>query len=44
MLAHDHELAPDVDKLTMDSPAPVEADSEGKYPVPKPGIVTKREY
>jgi predicted dehydrogenase len=44
MLAHDHELAPDADKLTMDSPAPVEADSEGKYPVPKPGIVTKQEY
>jgi hypothetical protein len=44
MLNHDHELAPDVDKFTMDSPAPVQAGSDGKYPVPKPGIVTKREF
>jgi predicted dehydrogenase len=44
MLEHDHELAPDVDKLTMDSPAPLQADSDGKYPVPMPGIKKKREY
>lgn len=44
MLSHDHEFAPDVDKLTMDSPAPIQADSSGKYPVPEPGIKTKREY
>ncbi len=40
----DHELAPNVDKLTMDSPAPLLADAHGKYPVPQPGIVTTREY
>ncbi len=40
----DHEFAPDVDKLTMDSPAPLLADANGKYPVPRPGIVTDREY
>ena len=40
----DHEFAPDVDKLTMDSPAPLLADAHGKYPVPQPGIVTTREY
>ena len=40
----DHELAPDLDKLTMDSPAPLLADANGRYPVPQPGIVTKREY
>ncbi len=44
MLNCEHEFAPDVDKLTMDSPAPLLADASGKYPVPQPGIVTKREY
>lgn len=38
------EFAPDVDKLTMDGPAPVAADAEGKYPVPNPGEDKKREY
>jgi len=33
-----------VDKLTMDSPAPLIADASGRYPVPQPGIVTNREY
>ena len=39
-----HEFAPNVDKLTMDSPAPLQAGSDGKYPVPMPGINKKREY
>jgi predicted dehydrogenase len=39
-----HEFAPDLDKLTMDSPAPLRAGPDGKYPVPKPGIITQREY
>ena len=39
-----HEFAPDVDKLTMDGPAPVVADADGRYPVPMPGLVTDREY
>jgi predicted dehydrogenase len=43
-LAWEHEFAPDVDKLTMDSPAPLLADANGKYPVPQPGITKKREY
>jgi predicted dehydrogenase len=43
-LNSDHEFAPDVDKLTMDSPAPIVADANGKYPVPEPGIKRKREY
>ncbi|MGD0901023.1 MAG: Gfo/Idh/MocA family oxidoreductase [Thermoguttaceae bacterium] len=38
------ELAPDVDKLTMDGPAPLPAGPDGKYPVPQPGITTKSEY
>lgn len=44
MLHCEHEFAPDVDKLTMDGPAPLVADAMGKYPVPQPGIVTTREY
>jgi hypothetical protein len=37
MLNSKHELAPNVDQLTMDGPAPVQADADGKYPVPLPG-------
>jgi predicted dehydrogenase len=44
MLQCEHEMAPDVEKFTMDSPAPLLADAHGRYPVPQPGIVTKREY
>jgi len=39
-----HEFAPDVDKLTMDSPAPLQAGPDGKYPVPQPGKLKDREY
>jgi len=39
-----HEFAPDVDKLTMDSAAPLLAKSDGTYPVPQPGILKDREY
>ena len=44
MLNSDHEYAPDADKWTMDSPPPLKSDADGKYPVPQPGIVTKREF
>jgi predicted dehydrogenase len=44
MLNCEHEMAPDVDKMTADSPAPLVADANGRYPVPQPGIVTEREY
>jgi predicted dehydrogenase len=44
MLHHEHEFAPDVDKLTMDSPAPLEAGPDGTYPIPLPGINKTREY
>jgi len=44
LLKQTHEFAPDVDKLTMDSPAPLVADANGKYPVPQPGRVVDREY
>ena len=39
-----HEYAPNVDKMTLDGPAPVMSDADGKYPVPQPGICTKTEY
>jgi hypothetical protein len=44
MFNDDREYAPDVDKFTMDSPAPVQADENGFYPIPRPGIITDREY
>jgi predicted dehydrogenase len=44
MLNSEHEFAPGVDQFTMASPAPVQADKDGKYPQPNPGITRKREY
>lgn len=32
------ELAPGLDKLTMDSPAPVQPDAKGHYPIAMPGL------
>ena len=43
-LNSEHEFAPGVDQFTMDSPAPVKADKDGKYPVPMPGVKKQREY
>jgi len=43
-LQDDQEYAPNADRFTADSPAPVQADAEGRYPVPQPGIITQREY
>ncbi|MGA2867311.1 MAG: Gfo/Idh/MocA family oxidoreductase [Verrucomicrobiota bacterium] len=44
MLNCQHEFAPGVDQLGMDSPAPLRAAADGKYPVPMPGITKKQEY
>ena len=44
MLNSNHEFAPNVDKLTLDGPAPLMPDGNGIYAVPQPGIVTDREY
>ena len=44
MLNHDHEFAPEVDKLTLDGPSPLRAGPDGKYPVPMPGTNRNREY
>lgn len=44
MLNCEHAFAPEIDKLTMESDAPLKADANGVYPVPQPGIVTRTEY
>jgi predicted dehydrogenase len=44
MLNCEHEFAPQVDQLAMNSPAPILADADGRYPVPQPGINKTREY
>jgi predicted dehydrogenase len=44
MLNDAHEFAPGVDKLTMESAAPVQMAAEGTYPVPQPGRLKEREF
>lgn len=44
MLHCEHEFAPDLDKLTADSPAPIHAGADGLYPAPQPGILKNREF
>lgn len=44
MLNSKHEFAPTADKLVIDGPAPIQADANGKYPIPLPGIIVDREY
>jgi predicted dehydrogenase len=43
MLNCEHEFAPQVDQLTLESEAPLQLLASGKYPVPTPGL-SKREY
>jgi predicted dehydrogenase len=43
-LNSEHEYAPGADKLTMDSPAFLKADADGRYPIPEPGLKKDREY
>lgn len=43
MLNSEHEFAPGIDKITMNSPAPLLPDADGHYPVPTPGR-NRREY
>ena len=38
------EFAPAVDRLTATSSAPLMPGPDGRYPVPRPGQIAKREY
>lgn len=40
----EHEFAPNIDKLTMDSDASLLPNEDGTYPSPMPGIIKNREY
>ncbi len=40
----EHEFAPGIDKLTLESDSPLPSDENGKYPIPYPGLVKNREY
>lgn len=37
-IASDFKFCPDIDKLNADSPAPAQADANGRYPAPVPGV------
>ncbi|MCA9093810.1 MAG: twin-arginine translocation signal domain-containing protein [Planctomycetaceae bacterium] len=43
-LNHEHELGPDIDKLVLNGPAPIQAGPDGKYPIPLPGLNGNREF
>ncbi len=44
MLNCEHEFAPGLDTLTAETPAPLLPGPNGRYPVPQPGLLSKREY
>jgi len=44
ILDSEHEFAPNVDKLTYDTPSPLMPGPDGRYPVPQPGRKGNREY
>jgi len=44
MMNCEHEFAPDIEKLTLESASPLQADEEGRYPIPMPGLEKTREY
>jgi predicted dehydrogenase len=44
MLNDSTEFAPEVDKMSLNTPAPVQAGADGKYPGPQPGILKDREF
>ncbi len=41
MMASKFAFCPEIAKLTSESPAPVRADAQGRYPVPVPGAWTE---
>ena len=43
-MSHDHEFAPNIADLTLDSDSPLKANADGRYSIPMPGLVKKQEY
>ena len=41
MMASNFQFCPNIDQLTPDSPPPIQADAQGRYPVPVPGQWTE---
>lgn len=39
-----HDFAPGITDLRLDGPSPLPPDANGRYPVPRPGILRDREY
>ena len=39
MLNCEHEFAPNLDQLTLESPSPLPANADGTYPIPMPGLL-----
>lgn len=44
MMNNEHEFAPGIDQLTLESDSPLQPKADGKYPIPYPGLVKNREY
>ncbi len=44
MMNNDHEFAPGIEELTLESESPLKAKEDGTYPIPYPGLVKNREY
>jgi len=44
MMNSQHEFAPGIEKLTLESESPLKANDDGKYPIPYPGLIKDREY
>jgi len=44
MLNSEHQMAPGVEQLTLNSDSPLMPDADGRYPIPEPGIKKDREY
>jgi hypothetical protein len=40
-MASTFQFCPNIDQLTTDSPPPIQADAQGRYPVPVPGVWTE---
>ena len=44
MMKNEHEFAPGIEELTLESESPLKAKDDGTYPIPYPGLIKNREY